>query len=51
GRLVRPVTLPGSTPRPYGGWFDEFVDALAEALDTVGVLFDDAIERGGRVPW
>ncbi|NKT81420.1 NADH-quinone oxidoreductase subunit C [Rhodococcus hoagii] len=45
GRLVRPVTLPGSTPRPYGGWFDEFVDALADALDTVGVLFDDAIEK------
>lgn len=45
GRLVRAVTLPGSTPRPYGGWFDEFVDTLADALDTVGVLFDDAVEK------
>ncbi|WP_420166802.1 MULTISPECIES: NADH-quinone oxidoreductase subunit C [Rhodococcus] len=45
GRLIRPVTLPGGTPRPYGGWFDEFVDTLADALDAVGVLFDDAVER------
>ena len=32
GRLVREVTLPGSSPRPYGGYFDEIVDRLAEAL-------------------
>ncbi len=32
GRLVREVALPGSTPRPYGGYFDEVVDALAAAL-------------------
>ena len=30
GRLVREVTLPGSSPRPYGGYFDEIVDRLAE---------------------
>jgi len=43
GRLVRPITLPGSTPRPYGGYFDELVDLLAEALgaDTFGA----AVER------
>ncbi|QCQ90708.1 NADH-quinone oxidoreductase subunit C [Rhodococcus sp. SGAir0479] len=47
GRLVRPVTLPGGTPRPYGGWFDEAVDLLAAALgdDESGVLFDDAVEK------
>ena len=28
GRLVREVALPGSSPRPYGGYFDEVVDAL-----------------------
>ena len=43
GRLVRPVALPGSSPRPYGGYFDEVVDTLA------GVLGDDvfaaAVER------
>lgn len=32
GRLVRPVALPGSSPRPYGGYFDEIVDRLAEVL-------------------
>ncbi|KGI67486.1 NADH-quinone oxidoreductase subunit C [Mycolicibacterium rufum] len=32
GRLVRPVALPGSSPRPYGGYFDDVVDALTEVL-------------------
>jgi len=32
GRLVRAVTLPGDTPRPYGGYFDAVVDRLAEVL-------------------
>ena len=32
GRLVRPVAMPGSSPRPYGGYFDEVVDTLADAL-------------------
>ncbi|AWT53022.1 NADH-quinone oxidoreductase subunit C [Mycolicibacterium smegmatis] len=32
GRLVRPVALPGSTPRPYGGYFDAVMDRLAEVL-------------------
>ncbi|MFB1296502.1 NADH-quinone oxidoreductase subunit C [Mycobacterium sp. pW049] len=43
GRLIRPVALPGSTPRPYGGYFDEVVDALSAALgeDT----FAESIER------
>ena len=27
GRLVRPVALPGSSPRPYGGYFDDVVDS------------------------
>jgi len=43
GRLVRPVALPGSSPRPYGGYFDEVVDGLIAAVgqDT----FDESIER------
>jgi NADH-quinone oxidoreductase subunit C len=45
GRLVREVTLPGGSPRPYGGYFDEVVDELAEALERVGVSFADAIEK------
>ena len=45
GRLVREVTLPGSSPRPYGGYFDDVADRLAEALQRGGVEFDDAIEK------
>lgn len=45
GRLVREVALPGSSPRPYGGYFDEIADQLAEALKRDGVEFEDAIEK------
>ena len=45
GRLVREITLPGSTPRPYGRYFDDVVDALAAALKHAGVEFEDAIEK------
>ena len=31
GGLVRQTPPAASTPRPYGGWFDEAVDALADA--------------------
>lgn len=44
GGLVRTVAMPGSSERPYGGWFDEVVDILAEVLQEAGVAFDDAIE-------
>lgn len=45
GRLVREVTLPGSSPRPYGGYFDAIADDLAEALKGADIEFDDAIEK------
>ncbi|NMN97415.1 NADH-quinone oxidoreductase subunit C [Antrihabitans stalactiti] len=45
GRLARPVPLPASSPRPYGSYFDEVVDALAAALSDTGVELDDAVER------
>ena len=45
GRLVREVTLPGSSPRPYGGYFDEVVDQLAGVLKANDVEFEDAIEK------
>jgi NADH-quinone oxidoreductase subunit C len=42
GRLLREVKLPGSSPRPYGGYFDEVVDSLIDALGDDG--FAAAIE-------
>lgn len=39
GRLVRPVMLPGSATRPYGGWFDEVVDRLPELAIEKVVVF------------
>ena len=43
GRLVREVAMPGSSPRPYGGYFDEVVDTLTAALGDEA--FEAAIER------
>ena len=43
GRLVREVAMPGSSPRPYGGYFDEVVDTLTAALGDTD--FEPAIER------
>jgi len=43
GGLVHPVTLPGSTPRPYGGYFDEVVDRMAEVLGAEA--FEAAVAR------
>ena len=43
GRLVRDVALPGSSPRPYGGYFDEVVDGLASVLGDDA--FAAAVER------
>ncbi|MBA2560602.1 MAG: NADH-quinone oxidoreductase subunit C [Propionibacteriales bacterium] len=37
GGLVRPVAIPGSTGRPYGGWFDDAADRLDAALESAGV--------------
>lgn len=45
GRLVRPITLPGSTSRPYGGGFDEVVDNLAAALAEHGVELSAVVEK------
>ena len=43
GRLVREVTLPGSSPRPYGGYFDAVVDRLADVLGADA--YTAAVER------
>ena len=43
GRLVRRLPLLGSTSPPYGGYFDEVVDALVAALSEDG--YAAAVER------
>ena len=43
GGLVSAVALPGGSPRPYGGYFDDVVDSLATALGDD--VFAAAIER------
>ncbi|MBS9533698.1 NADH-quinone oxidoreductase subunit C [Mycobacterium sp. M1] len=45
GRIVRESALPGDSPRPYGGYFDELIDNLAAALQAAGVEFADAVEK------
>ncbi|MFW0797094.1 NADH-quinone oxidoreductase subunit C [Gordonia sp. CPCC 205515] len=49
GGLVQAVTLPGSSVRPYGSYFDEIADELADGLSALPaphtVSFDDAIEK------
>ena len=43
GGLRRTVTMPGGSPAPYGGWFDEVAEALTNGLARMG--FADAIEK------
>src|SRR5699024_2321571 len=45
GGLERVETMPGPSPRPYGGYFDEIVDVLAEVLAEAGVDFEAAVEK------
>ncbi|MBB0242609.1 NADH-quinone oxidoreductase subunit C [Streptomyces alkaliphilus] len=51
GGLRRTVRLPGATPRPYGGWFDEVADELEGALEEQGldpavVIEKTVVDRG-----
>jgi NADH-quinone oxidoreductase subunit C len=50
GGLVRPIAMPGSAQRPYGGWFDEVADALEAGLEQtgggVGAIEKVVIHRG-----
>ncbi|SDS84373.1 NADH dehydrogenase subunit C [Paraoerskovia marina] len=44
GGLRRPVAMPGAATRPYGSWFDEAVDLLAEVLEEQGLPLSTALE-------
>lgn len=45
GGLQETFTLPGESPRPYGGWFDGVVDILEELLTEDGLNPGDVIEK------
>ncbi|HET9759897.1 MAG TPA: NADH-quinone oxidoreductase subunit C [Nocardioidaceae bacterium] len=44
GGLVRPVTMPGGSARPFGGWFDEVADAV-EAAGAGGAVEKVVVHR------
>ena len=45
GRLVRHIVLPGSSERPYGGYFDDVADDLERALPEAGLPYEEAIAK------
>ncbi|GAC80119.1 NADH-quinone oxidoreductase subunit C [Gordonia malaquae] len=45
GRMIAQVNLPGSSERPFGGYFDEVADELAAGLGRRGIAFDAAVEK------
>ena len=46
GGLVRQVVAPVSSPRPYGGWFDEAVDSLEAAYPGfAGAVLRTVVDR------
>ena len=49
GQLVRRVTLPGATPRPYGGWFDDVADQLERAYPSYGDAVEKVVVHRGEI--
>jgi NADH-quinone oxidoreductase subunit C len=45
GGLVQPVVLPGPTPKPWGGWFDEVGEELELALADGRTPMQTAVEK------
>jgi NADH-quinone oxidoreductase subunit C len=45
GGLIRPVVLPPSAERPFGGVFDVIADELVAGLAAVGTDFGTAVEK------
>ncbi len=51
GGLVTPIVMPGASPKPYGGWFDEVADeielSLADRnLPAASVIDKVVVDRG-----
>ncbi len=50
GGLLRPVTMPGPSPRPYGEWFDGAVDILTELLgDKASAAIESVVVDRGEL--
>jgi len=49
GGLVRTVTRPFASPRPYGGWFDAVVDRLAQVLPDVDAAVEAVVVDRGEL--
>jgi NADH-quinone oxidoreductase subunit C len=49
GGLVRRPYLPPTAERPYGGWFDEFADALAVAYPGFGEAVSKVVVDRGEI--
>ncbi|TCN49504.1 NADH-quinone oxidoreductase subunit C [Rhodococcus sp. SMB37] len=46
GRLVRRIALPGSSPRPFGGYLDDLADTFEDAVNDAGSGgFEAAVEK------
>ena len=49
GGLVRPVELPGASPRPYGGDFDDLADRLESLVPAYGTAVEKVVVERGEV--
>ncbi len=46
GGLTRPVVMPGASPRPYGGWFDEVAERFAAGPGLGEAIEKIVVDRG-----
>ncbi len=49
GGLVRPVELPGASPRPYGGDFDDLADRLESLVPAYGTAVEKVVVERGEI--
>jgi len=45
GGLVTPIVMPGASPKPYGGWFDEVADEIELSLADRNLPAASAIDK------
>jgi NADH-quinone oxidoreductase subunit C len=49
GGLVRPVELPGASPRPYGADFDDVADRLESLVPAYGTAVEKVVVERGEI--